>query len=48
MSHQQNTFVLPTKKQRAEALGETDKVSIELFFKSKEDDLSFLAIFLVE
>ncbi len=48
MSHQQNTFVLPTRKQRAEALGETDKVSIELFFKSKEDDLSFLINLSVE
>jgi len=28
MSYQQNTFVPPTVKQRAEALGETDKVSI--------------------
>jgi hypothetical protein len=28
-SHQQNTFVPPTVKQRAEALGETDKVSID-------------------
>ncbi len=29
MSHQQNTFVPPTVKQRAEALGETDKVSFD-------------------
>lgn len=28
MSHPQNTFVSPTTKQRAEPLGETDKVSI--------------------
>ncbi len=41
MSHQQNTFVPPTIKQRMEALGETDKVSINVSFKSKENYLSF-------
>ncbi len=41
MSHQQNAFVPPTIKQRVEALGETDKVSIKLSFKSKENYLSF-------
>jgi hypothetical protein len=40
MSHQQNTFVLPTRKQRAEALGETDKVSI---IKLKERKIFCLA-----
>ncbi len=40
MSHQQNTFVPPTVEQRAQALGETDEVSI---IKLKEKKIFCLA-----
>jgi hypothetical protein len=45
MSHQQNTFVPPTVKQRAEALGETDKVSFDYSQNEKKIHRIFLTIF---
>jgi hypothetical protein len=48
MSRQRKRFTPPTLEQRMKALGETDNVSIHLFFKSKENYLCFHENFLAE